>query len=216
MTKTTHATHYPSLALYNALGVPYIVHGSDWGGPLWTVHAMMLSTVDTYGDAGFFHELCHWIEASPKQRTYPDFSLGKWVNANRSEVFASSTNPTQFHSEDIIAPYKRGPKDSNVGWGERTTSLSEATRQESNACFALWLYEPLVGLWSWDDPPTDPHEINSAAWDFNGFEQPGTVGWPTRVTKRTAKIVKALSPQTSLDTVKQYLNVIHKSQKKVR
>lgn len=205
-----HSKHFPSLALYQRLGVPYILHSNPWEGPLWTVHAMMLSVLDSYEDPGFYHELCHWIEASPRQRTFPDFSLGKWVNADRDSVFLTSTNPDIQH---VGGTKVRGPKHSNVGWGERTTSLSEATRQESNACFALWLYEPIVLGHPWDDPP-EPDDINQAAWEFAGVETPGrTKGFPARVTKRTAKIRAALCPDVPDTTVKAYLQHIHEAAK---
>lgn len=205
---TIHAERYPSLALYERLGVPYILHSNPWDGPLWTVHAMMLSVNDSYEDAGFYHELCHWIEASPKQRALPDFALGKWVNADREATFASSTNPSQYHEGTTSIPHRKGPAHSNRGWGERTVALSEATRQESNACFALWLYEPIVLGRPWDDPP-EPEDINEAAYEFAGFETPGTKGFPARVTKRTAKMRQFLCSDIPDQTVKSYLTQIH-------
>lgn len=162
MKSTTKYDQFPSLRLYDELEVPYVLFSDGWEGPLWTGHCMMLSTVDGYGDAGFFHELCHWIEATPAQRRWPDFALGKQVNAKWDLTFTSSTTPRLWQGSGP----KKFPKDRNIGWGERTVPLETARRQEANACTALWFYEPIVGLTTWDaTPPAE--EINSAAYDFN-------------------------------------------------
>ena len=47
-------------------------------------------------------------------------------------------------------------------------SPKTAQSQESTACEALVLYEPLCGLWGWDVDP-DVEKINSAACDWNGY-----------------------------------------------
>jgi hypothetical protein len=162
-TTPTKYEQFPSLRLYDQLGIPYVLFSQGWDGPLWTGHCMMLSIKDGYGDAGFFHELCHWIEATPAQQRMPDFALGKQINATHDSTFATSTSPYLW---DGRRPY-RWPNDRNVGWGESTILMKSATRQESHACTALWFYEPIVGLTSWDNPPP-LDKINSAAYDFNG------------------------------------------------
>ena len=55
---------FPSLKLYDQQQVPYVMC-YEWDGPLWTGHCMMLAYSDTFGDCGFFHELAHYMLASP-------------------------------------------------------------------------------------------------------------------------------------------------------
>lgn len=182
--KTKYA-EYPSLRLYDRLGVPYIVTGERWGGPLWTGHCMMLCTTDGYGDEGFLHELMHWIEASPNQRRYPDFALGKWVNADNSKVFATSTSD---HLYDPVYQQQQRPKGNrNWGWGEPTIALSTATSQETTACYGMFLYHVLVGNTTWSKPITP-----TAVFDFMG----GSLPSPEIVARRTAKIVTTLVGRT--------------------
>jgi len=189
---------FPSLRLYDALGVPYVVHDAKWLGPLWTGHCMMLDTTDSFEDAGFFHELCHWIEASPTQRKSPDFALGKQVNSGDVE-FATSTSPLHHQRGTDL----RRPKGHNAGWGETTVPLSEATRQEANACYALLLYEPLSGVWGWDGPPPTG-QINSAAYDCN-MDPSDTI---TKARTRTAKITRTFGVSSA--TVRTYLTAVRK------
>lgn len=188
MSTTTKYDQFPSLRLYDRLNVPYVLFSAPWEGPLWTGHCMMLSTVDGYGDAGFFHELCHWIEASPAQRRWPDFALGKQVNAGWDAVFTSSSTPHLWTNERSRKAHKKVRADRNVGWGERTIPLTEARRQESNACTALWFYEPIIGLTTWDNPPVWD-KINSAAWDFNNVSDTAKTTYATGMRK----IAKALN-----------------------
>lgn len=183
-TTPTKYDQFPSLRLYDELGVPYVLFSAGWDGPLWTGHCMMLSVKDGYGDAGFFHELCHWIEASKAQRRWPDFALGKQVNAEWDSVFTSSSTSKVWEGKGP----RKFPKDRNVGWGERTIPMVTARSQESNACTALWYYEPIVGLTSWDTPPP-ADQINSAAYDFNDV---GDVSKTTYVTGMR-NIAKALN-----------------------
>lgn len=190
---------FPSLRIYDQLEVPYVLTGEQWEGPLWTGHCMMLATPNGFGDEAFLHELGHWVEASPKQRMMPDFALGKWVNG-KDMLFATSTSP-HLHEEGQSsvfgsrARYRRN-KDRNTGWGEPTVSLKTATGQEERACLVMYLYHALVGNTSWDKPV-----IATAAYDFAGVEPFS----PSSVTKRTTKIVKAMtSGQVSPTTVRAY------------
>lgn len=189
----TKYDQFPSLRLYDSLGVPYVLTSEDWDGPLWTGHCMMLSTAHGYLDEGFLHELGHWAEASPAQRKMPDFALGKWVNA-KNGLFATSTSP-HLHKEK--SPFQRRNSTArNEGWGERTISLKTATAQEERACDVMYLYHALVGNTTWDEPV-----IASAAYDFSGMLSFS----PYRVTRRTAKIVKAMTNgQVSHATVRSY------------
>lgn len=196
----TKYEQWPSLRLYDRHNVPYVIHGGRWDGPLWTGHCMMLDATDMYGDAGFFHELCHWIEATQRQRIFPDFALGKHVNAGNETTFATSTTPF-LHAKGR----NKHPRDRNVGWGEETVLLTTATRQEENACFALWLYEPLVGLATWDTPPASK-DTNSAAFDFNGS---GETYLDLHTVKRVNKIVSFLAPKVSTDMIRTYVRALH-------
>ncbi len=206
---TDKYTAYPSLRLYDRLGVPYVLFDGPWDGPLWTGHCMMLSTRDGYGDQAFAHELFHWIAATPKQRTFPDFALGRQVNADM-DIFTSSSTKHLF---DNTKPRKRQPgstkakKDRNDGWGETTISLDKAEKQEGAACNAMFLYAPLTGLTSWDAPTFDH---TACAADFAGMEYPGSDHWNTaKVAKRVTPIVQAIDPSVSADTVTNYLRALN-------
>jgi hypothetical protein len=193
---------YPSLRLYDALNVPYVLFDGPWSGPLWTGHCMMLSTRDGYGDEGFAHELFHYLVTDEKQRRWPDFALGRQVNADMN-IFTSSSTPNLFdrsvHNQSGFQPTTR-----NDGWGETTISLKRASDQEAAACNAMWLYPPLVGLCSWDEPfPTTGLD---AAHDFAGMEYPGSNEWKTTtIAKRCLPIVAAIYPSVSPETVTDYL-----------
>ena len=190
---------YPSLRLYDKLGVPYVVHENDWNGPLWTGHCMMLDTHDGYGDDGFLHELFHWIEASPRQRNYPDFALGRQINATKQK-FATSTSRHDTLSAD--APFVNGPgspKGRNLGWGERTVVWSTAVKQETNACAAMFFYFPLVGLENWSCPhPSMP----TAADEFYGDS---TLPSPT-MAKQAFRSVNMIDPTITLDRMIGFLD----------
>ena len=86
---------FPSLALYERLGVPYVMwsnHGhNNYEGALWTGQVMMLAD-DTYGDIGHAHELFHWWIAPEEKRPYPDFALGRQVNGG-AKFFTASGLP---------------------------------------------------------------------------------------------------------------------------
>lgn len=201
---TTKTKKWPSLKLYDKIGVPYVVTSDTWNGPLWTGHCMMLSTADGYGDAGFFHELCHWLVASPNQRRYPDFAIGRQVNS-AIDTFATSTSPHVFdvperymnaHEERRKAVLKHGK-----GWGEKCGSKQRAVQQEGWACDALLVYEPLVGLTTWNKPVYDG--VNDAAHDFAGAK-----GW--RTDRRTweavyKRIVKPLDGSVTLEKVLKFV-----------
>ena len=156
---------FPSLKLYDSMGIPYVGHAGDWTGPLWTGHCMMLDIDDSYGDPGYWHELAHWMAAAPEQRQYPDFALGRQVNAATGALF-TSTSPHAFDPDHI----RRTPNDRNPGWGEETIPLTEASRQEGIACDALFAYEPVMGIWGWREKVPNPGEdVNRAFWDFAGY-----------------------------------------------
>lgn len=194
--------HYPSLRLYDRLGVPYVLTSERWEGPLWTGHCMMLSIANGYGDEGFAHELFHWIVASPRQRMMPDFALGQQVNARYGQTFATSTTPHYFSPDN---PSKR-IKGHNTGWGERTVARdTTASRQEADACYAMFLYYPLTGQLGWDQPQGGP-----AAYDFAGSHYPGSPEWRTStVVKRVMPIVTALDQTITTEQVSTYLGKLH-------
>ncbi len=202
---------FPSLRLYDQLGIPYVVTSEQWGGPLWTGHCMMLSTDDSYDDPGFFHELCHYLAATPYQRKLPDFALGRQVNA-RTVDFASPSTP---HFVNKKLTFNRGwgdtKKKRNVGWGEKTVTVKTAARQESVSCHALGLYEPLCGIWGWDDPIHDPHKINSAFFDFAASDGPDlslrAASWCWR------EIVVDIDPRVSEQMVRDYFQRVKQSLK---
>jgi hypothetical protein len=157
---------------------------------------MMLSIVDGYGDAGFFHELGHYLMATEEQRQYPDFALGQQTN-NGMTVFTSNTTPHVFTEETSFQP-----KGHNTGWGEDTIPISEATRQEGIACDLLGIYEPLCGVWSWKEQDTDLR-ISRAAGDFGAFDFPDN-----EVDKRAEtlydELVVKINPRIKKRTVVDY------------
>lgn len=192
---------FPSLRLYDQLGVPYVLFNSSWGGPLWTGHCMMLSTVDGYGDEGFAHELFHYLAASPAQRKHPDFTLGRQINANM-EIFTSSATKHLF--DDTQTVRKVQPDHRNDGWGETTVPLPRARRQEQIAVNAMWLYPPLTGTGTWDSPP--PFRSLKGAYDFAGMEYPGSDQWRTAtIVKRIRPIVKAIDSTVTSAQITSYL-----------
>lgn len=183
MTGQTKYKRYPSLRLYDRLGVPYVLHSNGWHGPLWTGHCMMLDMDDSYGDVGFFHELSHWVEASEKQRTCPDFALGQQINAAEGP-FGSSSTPFIYDGERRSYPGR------NNGWGERPVTISTASRQEAAACNVMFFYEALVGLSGWDDTIVP----NGAALDFDGFSDPALSQPSKTIVQRSWKILSAMDP----------------------
>lgn len=177
---------FPSLRLYDQLGVPYVLHDSAWKGPLWTGHCMMLDLTDGYGDEGFFHELSHWIEATPRQRRYPDLAMGRQINCDTTSKFGTSTSPHLHWPErgddrQFVDRYR------NDGWGEVTVPVPTAHRQEGRACSAMFFYFAATGLTGW----TDPHPlIPTAACDFAGSVQET----PDETTKNSMKTIRAFDP----------------------
>lgn len=183
---------WPSLRFYDQLGVPYVLGAFRWVGPLWTGHCMMLDTTDHYRDAGFFHELAHWLAATPRQRSLPDFGLDRQINAT-AEIYATSTTPFVFDQDDNFQ---------QRGWGERCVSPRTAQGQEGLACEALAVYEPLVGLVSWDSVP-QLDDLNPAMFDFTGSD--GLIITAKVIERLHRRIVTPLDPSVSAKSVATYL-----------
>lgn len=165
---------WPSLRLFDKLDVPYVVHNfSQYSGPIWTGHCMMLNTNDAYGDEGFLHELFHWMVSSVTSRKYPDFKLGRWVNADSSDnvVFATSTTGTFVDSKN---PAGSQDKERNLGWGEKPLLRESAKQQEAVACDAMLFYEPLVGLCQWGKPTLDFLAADDFGAYFDGLQKATT------------------------------------------
>lgn len=204
MTDTKY-DRWPSLRLYEKLGVPYMVV-DNWNGPLWTGSCMVLDATDSYGDPGFLHELFHWLCASKEQRKYADLALGRQINATAG-VFTASGLP--FYDGKDVFPVgserdtspKGGEHTHNPGWGELTVSRVEAARQEDLACHAMWLHDPIVGNCAWDDipGPTD------AAVDFSD----NLLGMPKHSLPVWAEvkkvIVSKLCPDVSMATIRSFV-----------
>ena len=187
---------WPSLRLYDLLGVPYVLGNIDWDGPLWTGHCMMLDTTDRFGDAGFFHELCHWLAASPAQRSWPDFGIDRQVNSDL-EVFASSASPYAYVSDR---------DDQHRGWGGATRNPTVSQAQEDVACRALGAYEPLVGIWSWEHAP-ESQELNEALSAFSGMEGPN---FTAPVVRRIYDVVSSqVAPDVPFAVLAAYLARVH-------
>jgi hypothetical protein len=192
MSATKYA-EYPSLRLYDALEVPYVlVPEHSWSGPLWTGHCMML-TRDGYGDEGYLHELFHWIMASPAQRRYPDFAMGRWVNSEL-QTFSSSSTPYLLGPHNNYGHDRKTSEDQNAGWGERTVKISTAHRQEEAACVAMYLYHVVVGNTTWDKPLT-----TEAADDFNGSWSEVTRADFFRHTRKILDVLFDLDPSLCAD-----------------
>lgn len=158
---------WPSLRLYDRLEVPYVVIGGQadrWPGPLWTGFCAVLDVDCGYGDPEFFHELVHWAAASPAQRLLPDFGLGRRVNETAT-AFTSSATPHLHTADGDNVPHWIATGDrAAMGWGEPVVTAEVGGHQESIACWALFCYEPMVGLTAWGHAPD---QLNSAAYDFN-------------------------------------------------
>lgn len=205
MSKTNVSTkysEYPSLRLYDHLGVDYIVAPNIARGPLWVGFAMLLDSADEYGDAGYFHELAHWLVATSAQRRKPDFGLGQQPNASSTHIFTASTmTGVAGHRAFGFKPLK------GRGWGEDCVSVHTAERQERLACIALGVYEPLTGICGWDDR-LDADSINTALYDFGGVDA-GRIALAdiksihTKVVAPTCETVGVPTP--SLDTVRDYM-----------
>lgn len=194
---------YPSLRSYDRLGVPWMLTGERWDGPLWTGHHMVLSTTDSYGDQSFCHELFHWMVATPKQRRHADFALGRQVNAS-PKVYAASWLSHDFDGEAALPPAGH-----NAGWGELTVSRAIAGRQENLSCFGMFLYAPLHGLESWKTKAPNL-ALHDAAYDFSGgiwgdVRLGGSLTQWRQVHKR---IVQPLDPKVGFDTMIRYVERI--------
>lgn len=198
---------FPSLRLYDTLGINYIV-GSDLSqGPLWTGFAMLLDVDDDFGDPVFFHELAHWLIATPSQRRRPDFGLGQQPNASSGRMFTSSTMtgvaaPKDAHFEPL----------EGRGWGEECVSTITAERQERLACIALAVYEPLAGVCGWDDRLSADY-INTALYDFGGVDVRHTAIADIRAIH--AKVVTPIceaagTPVPTVETVTEYVRHVSK------
>lgn len=151
--------NFPSLDWYDYHGVPYIaLPQNGWKGPVWTGREMILDTKEGYGDKAFFHELCHFLAASPEQWELPDFGLDRVTNSTDDSVAIYGFD----RFSDLRFASKRG-------WaGETCVSPDEAVRQETLACDAMWFYAPIV-LGQWDSS-----EGWREAYDFSGMYTPDT------------------------------------------
>lgn len=205
---------FPSLREYDALGVPYVLFDGPWNGPLWTGHCMMLSLRDGYGDEGFAHELFHYLAASEEQRLFPDFALGRQVNGDMRQFTSSSTKFLYDHDRNGMRGTQPGRR--NNGWGEQTIALQTASRQETAACNAMWLYPALIARTAqWDDP--EPPVDLGAAHDFAGMEYPGSNEFRIdRIAKRVLPIVKAIAPHVHAQQVVNYLTALNAHGTKTR
>lgn len=136
---------YPSLRIYDELGVDYILLDKA-EGPQWTGKTMLLEA--SFDDMGIFHELAHWWVASEHQRKFPDFALGRQVSGLSHRFTASNVDYLYLAGTE---PRKPGH---NNGWGENTIPTEVAGKQESFACFAMLLHLPIVHR-SWEVSPED-------------------------------------------------------------
>lgn len=197
---TTKYKAFPSLRLYDQLEVPYILSAfNNVRGPLWTGFCMMLDTMDDYEDPGYYHELCHWLAASERQRSLPDFGLGRQVNS-RADTFA--TRGVWFEKETSRTRRTAGK---NPTWGETgSVKRKTAEHQEEVACAALAIYEPMVGICGWNTTMS-PDRLNSAADDFSGIEGIGGYCRAKRVEQVWRKVVQPIHPKVKFETVSNYM-----------
>jgi hypothetical protein len=159
--------NFPSLDWYDHHNVPYIaLPQNGWMGPIWTGREMILDTKEGYGDPAFFHELCHFLAATPEQRELPDFGLDRVTNGTGERV---AIYGLERFSDPASLQDRRG-------WaGEECVSKREATRQEQLACDAMWFYAPIV-LGDWES-----NEGWREACDFSGMHTPETWGVSQRL-----------------------------------
>lgn len=174
---------WPSLALYDRLGVPYVLGNfTSYSSAIWTGHTMMLDITDAYGDAGFYHELIHWMAASAKQRTLPDFGLDRQINEGAAQ-FTSSTTPWLYRSDSRDSSYR--------GWGEQCVSPRTASSQESLACQAGGIYGPVALGTTWTPANTrsDANAVPDAFWDFGGHYELEKAAVRRRAAAQLVKVV---------------------------
>lgn len=189
---------FPSLRLYDQLGVSWMLTGDsgrfgETSGPIWAGAFMILYTNSSYGDEGFFHELCHWIAASPAQRKLPDLALGRQINSSTDTFATSPSLGGVVWLEGEVEGFE-GDADHNSGWGEKTVSRSVAARQEALACHAMWFYRPLVRLEKW----TAAHPSSYlAAVDFAGSVCPTE----KEIRDTWSKVLTVIDPDLSYEQV---------------
>jgi hypothetical protein len=191
---------YPTLRLYDQLHIPYVVGPYNAaGGALWTGDVMILDSSDTYEDSGFFHELTHWLIASPRQRTLPDFGLGRWIGSNADTLFTSSATPHLYIGNDQASRSQRG-------WGEHCISPRRAQQQEELACAAGALYFVLTGEHTIEDRP-DENNVPFIWFDFFGHLDQAR---PTTALIRRiwTTVVAPLNPTITLEQTAGYLRHI--------
>lgn len=196
---------WPSLALYDRLGVPYVVGDfRNYGGALWTGHTMILNVRDIYGDPAFLHELVHWLAASPRQRELPDFGLDRQVNHSASEQWTSSSTPWLYRPDTSDLKYR--------GWGEECVTPRTASSQEALACHAMALYRPLACGRPWVPPKTGVRsaakrdQVPEGFYDFGGGEGLESSTARKRVAERLVKVVcEPLGVDVGPEAVANYL-----------
>ncbi len=193
---------YPSLKIYDQLNIPYVLLGQaySYDGPLWTGVNMMLMISDGYGDAGFFHEIGHYLAATEEQRIHPDFKLGRQINGGGS-LFTSSATPHLYDPEKRNAGNR--PHGFNAGWGEDTIPTSVAHEQEGIACDFLGIYEPMCGIWPWKRRDRDGLAMNHAAGDFGAFDYPND-NVEERAERLYDRLVVQINPRLRKKTVVDY------------
>ena len=138
---------YPSTKIADRLGIRWMIT-DDWCGPGWTGDMMIVEN-GGYGDQLFWHEICHWLVATPAQRKRADYGIGRPVNAMNTNTTFTSSMRTVVDGET---------------W-DNTLPIRDADENEARAVELLIWYPLVVGRF---DQHTFERTIMTAS-DFGTF-----------------------------------------------
>ena len=88
----THAASvlFPVTALADRLGIRWMLT-PGWAGPGWTGDMLIVDSTDRYNDLLVWHEIAHWLAASPEQRHLADYGIGRPTNVDDHHVTLTSS-----------------------------------------------------------------------------------------------------------------------------
>lgn len=125
----------------------------EWSGPVWTGDHFVFGG-GTHRETWQFHEFMHWVMASEEERTYPDFGLGKNVEA-RDEWSSSRWR----HK-----PVRRKDCGTTPSWSdEPRLTLYDSARRESLAVWAVGLFSLIY--------PDARGDTESTLVEFSAYEE---------------------------------------------
>lgn len=183
MTRELAYESLPTTKVMDELGIPWMIL-PNYQGPQVFNGAIMYPgevkggeiTTDRYGDVGLWHELCHYLVASPKQRNLPDYGLGVNANADIRTPFSGNLGGVQVENEEH-------------SWGDEWRPAKRTSKaQEAFACCAIAVYDLYV-----TGGPLSDLAVTTYG-DFGGRSPDHPSRWADKLSTILAP-VKKISPE---------------------